>query len=79
MAAQTNISTDQSTLLALKARITNAPQSTIMTNWSAITPVCNWVGVTCGKGRDRTRIRLWGRLNLKLIGRSPKFYFEVYT
>jgi LRR receptor-like serine/threonine-protein kinase FLS2 len=42
-----SLSTDQSALLALKARITSDPQNMILTNWSTTTPVCNWVGVTC--------------------------------
>ncbi|XP_062012613.1 probable LRR receptor-like serine/threonine-protein kinase At3g47570 [Rosa rugosa] len=48
-AAQTNFSTDQSALLALKARITGDPQNKILTNWSSNSDVCNWVGVTCGE------------------------------
>ncbi|XP_004295580.1 PREDICTED: probable LRR receptor-like serine/threonine-protein kinase At3g47570-like [Fragaria vesca subsp. vesca] len=47
-AAQTNISTDQSALLALKAHITSDPHNLIFTNWSTTTSVCNWFGVTCG-------------------------------
>ncbi|KAL6197274.1 hypothetical protein ACLB2K_032883 [Fragaria x ananassa] len=48
-AAQTNISTDQSALLALKAHITSDPHNLIFTNWSTTTSVCSWVGVTCGE------------------------------
>ncbi|CAL9015682.1 unnamed protein product [Prunus brigantina] len=46
-ATQTNITTDQSALLALKAHITSDPHN-ILFNWSTTTSVCNWVGVTCG-------------------------------
>ncbi|PRQ48725.1 putative protein kinase RLK-Pelle-LRR-XII-1 family [Rosa chinensis] len=55
MAAQTNlnITTDRSALLALKARITSDPQNMIFTNWSTTTPICNWVGVTCGARHHR--------------------------
>ncbi|KAM5577275.1 hypothetical protein ABKV19_007892 [Rosa sericea] len=55
MAAQTNlnITTDRSALLALKARITNDPRNIVFTNWSTTTPVCNWVGVTCGARHHR--------------------------
>ncbi|KAM5577282.1 putative LRR receptor-like serine/threonine-protein kinase [Rosa sericea] len=55
MAAQTNlnITTDRSALLALKARITNDPRNIVFTNWSTTTPVCNWVGVTCGVRHHR--------------------------
>ncbi|XP_024200441.1 receptor-like protein 34 [Rosa chinensis] len=54
MAAQTNsnLTTDESALLALKALITSDPQK-IMTNWSTNTPVCNWIGVTCGARHHR--------------------------
>lgn len=56
MAAQTNISTDQSALLALKASITSDPQNKISTNWSTTTPVCNWAGVTCGARHYRVTV-----------------------
>ncbi|KAL6292818.1 hypothetical protein ACE6H2_000960 [Prunus campanulata] len=46
-AAQINITTDQSALLALKSHITSDPHN-ILVNWSTTTSVCNWVGVTCG-------------------------------
>ncbi|MFQ6664257.1 hypothetical protein Gotur_031435 [Gossypium turneri] len=43
----TNISTDQSALLALKAHIISDPQKMLKTNWSIATSFYNWVGVTC--------------------------------
>ncbi|CAL8120627.1 unnamed protein product [Prunus armeniaca] len=46
-ATQTNITTDQSALLALKSHITSDPHN-ILVNWSTTTSVCNWVGITCG-------------------------------
>lgn len=46
---QTNISTDQSALLALKAQISSDPQNKILTNWTSNSDVCNWLGVTCGE------------------------------
>ncbi|CAL9004653.1 unnamed protein product [Prunus brigantina] len=46
-ATQTNITTDQSALLALKSHITSDPHN-ILANWSTTTSVCNWVGITCG-------------------------------
>ncbi|KAB2095655.1 hypothetical protein ES319_A01G053600v1 [Gossypium barbadense] len=49
----TNISTDQSALLALKAHIVSHPQKTLKTNWSTTTSICNWVGVTCGSRHQR--------------------------
>ncbi|XP_016648163.1 PREDICTED: probable LRR receptor-like serine/threonine-protein kinase At3g47570 [Prunus mume] len=46
-AAQTNITTDQSALLALKAHVTSDPHN-ILVNWSTTTSVCNWAGAVCG-------------------------------
>ncbi|KAL6288451.1 hypothetical protein ACE6H2_005961 [Prunus campanulata] len=46
-ATQTNITTDQAALLALRSHITGDPLN-ILVNWSTTTSVCNWVGVTCG-------------------------------
>ncbi|ONI01815.1 LOW QUALITY PROTEIN: hypothetical protein PRUPE_6G160800 [Prunus persica] len=46
-ATQTNITADQSALLALKSHITSDPHN-ILVNWSTTTSVCNWVGITCG-------------------------------
>ncbi|TXG47545.1 hypothetical protein EZV62_026839 [Acer yangbiense] len=43
----TNITTDQSSLLALKAHITHDPHNLLANNWTASTSVCNWVGITC--------------------------------
>ncbi|XP_021834220.1 probable LRR receptor-like serine/threonine-protein kinase At3g47570 [Prunus avium] len=61
-AAQTNITTDQSALLALKSHISSDPDN-ILVNWSTITPVCNWVGVTCGARHLRVSV-----LNLSYMG-----------
>ncbi|CAL9026861.1 unnamed protein product [Prunus brigantina] len=60
--AQNNISTDQSTLLALKSHITTDPQN-ILVNWSTTTSICNWVGVTCGACHLRVAF-----LNLSYMG-----------
>ncbi|PRQ29231.1 putative protein kinase RLK-Pelle-LRR-XII-1 family [Rosa chinensis] len=64
-AAQTNsnLTTDKYALLALKACITSDPQNIIFTNWSTTTPVCNWVGVTCGARHHRV-----ASLNLSYMG-----------
>ncbi|PON35138.1 LRR domain containing protein, partial [Trema orientale] len=45
-AAETNILTDQSSLLSLKSSITHDPENSLA-NWSNSTFVCNWTGVTC--------------------------------
>ena len=54
--AITNITTDQSALLALKAHITHDPQNILASNWSTSTSVCNWVGVTCGLRHQRVTV-----------------------
>ncbi|KAL6285534.1 hypothetical protein ACE6H2_009924 [Prunus campanulata] len=61
-ATQTNTTTDQSALLALKAHITSDPHN-ILVNWSTNTSVCNWVGVTCGARHLRVSV-----LNLSYMG-----------
>ncbi|XP_070680534.1 probable LRR receptor-like serine/threonine-protein kinase At3g47570 isoform X1 [Malus domestica] len=64
VAAQTNISTDQSALLALKSHITIDPQNILTTNWStSISDICNWVGVTCSARHLRVTT-----LNLSYMG-----------
>ncbi|KAL5560643.1 hypothetical protein UlMin_036854 [Ulmus minor] len=59
----TNITTDQSALLALKASITDDPQNILASNWSTSNPVCNWVGVTCGVHHQRVTV-----LNVSYFG-----------
>ncbi|KAB2627433.1 LRR receptor-like serine/threonine-protein kinase [Pyrus ussuriensis x Pyrus communis] len=64
VAAQTNISTDQSALLALKSHITIDAQNILTTNWSnSNSDICNWVGVTCGVHHLRVTA-----LNLSYMG-----------
>ena len=58
-----SLSTDQSALLALKARIISDPQNTILTDWSTTIPVCNWVGVTCASHHLRVAV-----LNISYFG-----------
>ena len=48
VAVRTNITIDQSALLALKAHITDDLHEFLATNWSTSTSVCNWIGITCG-------------------------------
>ncbi|PQQ21814.1 putative LRR receptor-like serine/threonine-protein kinase [Prunus yedoensis var. nudiflora] len=61
-ATQTNITTDQAALLALRSHITSDPHN-ILVNWSTTTSVCNWVGVTCGARHLRV-----ASLNLSYMG-----------
>nr|XP_028965138.1 LRR receptor-like serine/threonine-protein kinase EFR [Malus domestica] len=64
VAAQTNISTDESALRALKAHITSDPENILTTNWSTSdSNICNWVGVTCGVRNLRVTA-----LNLSYMG-----------
>ncbi|TQE04396.1 hypothetical protein C1H46_010015 [Malus baccata] len=64
VAAQTNISTDQSALLALKSHITIDAQNILTTNWSTSnSDICNWVGVTCSVHHLRVTA-----LNLSYMG-----------
>ncbi|XP_027172262.1 receptor kinase-like protein Xa21 [Coffea eugenioides] len=46
--ASNNITTDQSSLLALRAHISVDPQQILAKNWSVSSSVCDWIGVTCG-------------------------------
>ncbi|KAK0578731.1 hypothetical protein LWI29_015331 [Acer saccharum] len=50
--ATTNITTDQSSLLALKAHITNDPHN-LLGNWTTSTSVCNWAWITCDSINNR--------------------------
>ncbi|KAG2684945.1 hypothetical protein I3760_10G100300 [Carya illinoinensis] len=59
-----NITTNQSTLLALKAHVSYDPHHVFTNNWSTSTSVCNWVGViTCGSKHLRVKA-----LNLSYMG-----------
>ncbi|XVF49441.1 hypothetical protein PTKIN_Ptkin04bG0012300 [Pterospermum kingtungense] len=43
-----SLTTDQSTLLALKAHINPETLNILANNWTTATTVCNWIGITCG-------------------------------
>ncbi|KAL4310222.1 hypothetical protein GQ457_01G003580 [Hibiscus cannabinus] len=65
----TTILTDQSALLAFKDHLVHDPESLLATNWSASTPVCNWLGVGCGSKHHRViALNLSG---LGLVGTLP--------
>ena len=51
-AVETNITTDQSALLALKHHI-DGPYKRLASNWSTSTSVCHWMGITCGERHHR--------------------------
>ena len=42
-----SLTTDQSALMALKARINPETQNILANNWITATSVCNWIGITC--------------------------------
>ncbi|KAF7121484.1 hypothetical protein RHSIM_Rhsim13G0188900 [Rhododendron simsii] len=52
-AAASNITTDESALIALKAQLTVDADHTLMNNWTIGSSVCNWVGVVCGVRHKR--------------------------
>ncbi|XP_038721953.1 putative receptor-like protein kinase At3g47110 [Tripterygium wilfordii] len=59
----TNITTDQYALLDFKAHITS---NILSQNWSSSTPMCRWVGISCGARHGRvTALNL---PNMKLQG-----------
>ncbi|XP_027185165.1 probable LRR receptor-like serine/threonine-protein kinase At3g47570 [Coffea eugenioides] len=49
----TNITTDQSSLLALRAHISVDPLQILAKNWSVGSSVCDWIGVSCGSRHRR--------------------------
>ncbi|XP_059654740.1 probable LRR receptor-like serine/threonine-protein kinase At3g47570 isoform X2 [Cornus florida] len=59
----TNITTDQSALLALKSHITSDPRSILANNWTTSTSHCNWIGVHCSTRHHRVAV-----LNLSYMG-----------
>ncbi|KAA8538578.1 hypothetical protein F0562_028228 [Nyssa sinensis] len=48
-----NLTTDQSALLAFKAHISVDPYDVLANNWSTTASVCNWIGVSCGVHHQR--------------------------
>ncbi|CAA2988188.1 probable LRR receptor-like serine threonine-kinase At3g47570 [Olea europaea subsp. europaea] len=50
--SENNINTDQSALLSLKSQISD-PKNMLSSNWSTVTSVCSWIGVTCDSRRHR--------------------------
>ena len=58
-----NINTDQSSILAFRDHISHDPNNTISSNWSTASPVCSWIGITCGHSHHRVVA-----LNLSYMG-----------
>jgi LRR receptor-like serine/threonine-protein kinase FLS2 len=63
IASVSNIITDQSALLALKAQISYDPHNIQKNNWSIDTFVCSWIGITCDFRHHRVTA-----LNLSYMG-----------
>ncbi|CAI9090619.1 OLC1v1025436C1 [Oldenlandia corymbosa var. corymbosa] len=66
----TNITTDQLALLSLKSHIiSDSDHQVLSKNWTLGSPVCDWIGVTCGSRHHRvTALDLSG---MKLTGTIP--------
>ncbi|XP_059295671.1 putative receptor-like protein kinase At3g47110 [Lycium ferocissimum] len=52
LASVPNISTDEVALLALKSHI-SSPHNILQSNWSSSSPICNYIGITCGSYHNR--------------------------
>ncbi|KAL8508557.1 hypothetical protein ACS0TY_018979 [Phlomoides rotata] len=65
----TNLTTDQSSLLSLKARVTSDPYQILTRNWTNSSDVCSWIGVTCSL-RHR-RVTALNVSNMGLSGTIP--------
>ncbi|KAG8370722.1 hypothetical protein BUALT_Bualt13G0012900 [Buddleja alternifolia] len=48
-----NSSTDEDALLAFKASVTSDPYGILANNWSTVTSICYWIGVSCGIKHQR--------------------------
>ncbi|KAK4487008.1 hypothetical protein RD792_006323 [Penstemon davidsonii] len=63
------IATDEQSLLAIKAHITD-PNNILATNWSQGTSFCTWIGVTCS--RRHPRVTALNLFNMSLEGTVAK-------
>lgn len=73
IAAANNINTtDQQALLALKARITSDPSNLLAKNWTSITSVCSWIGITCDVSTHRVTA-----LNISYFGLTGTISSQV--
>ncbi|KAL3535352.1 hypothetical protein ACH5RR_003813 [Cinchona calisaya] len=67
-ASSTNES-DHLSLLAFRNQITNANRTVLVTNWTADTSFCNWIGITCDPLRQR--VMAINLVNMNLQGLIP--------
>ena len=63
-----NLTTDQYALLQFKQQISD-PQNILANNWTTITSVCNWVGVSCAV--KHRRVRALSLPNMNFTGTIP--------
>ncbi|KAI3457169.1 hypothetical protein Pfo_013832 [Paulownia fortunei] len=83
LAASFNSTTDESSLLALKARITSDPHGILAKNWSQGTSFCTWFGVTCSHrhqrvtGLDLFRMGLQGTIAEEIGNLSFLTYLDM--
>ncbi|XP_073152122.1 uncharacterized protein [Henckelia pumila] len=61
--ALTNITTDESALLAFKSQLSLDPSHILSQNWSHSFPTCQWIGVTCSIRHKRV-----GAIDLSNMG-----------
>ncbi|XP_060195206.1 probable LRR receptor-like serine/threonine-protein kinase At3g47570 [Lycium barbarum] len=60
-----NSTTDQTVLLALQSQASLYDSHNVLTrNWSSFTPVCSWIGVTCGPRHQRVTALNLSSMNL---------------
>ncbi|GLT66347.1 hypothetical protein SLA2020_387150 [Shorea laevis] len=67
--SQPNFTTDQFALLEFKAHITSDPLNIMSSNWTSATPICNWVGLSCGA--LHRRVTTLDLPNMNLTGSLP--------
>nr|XP_027111962.1 probable LRR receptor-like serine/threonine-protein kinase At3g47570 isoform X2 [Coffea arabica] len=64
-AGNSNVTTDQLALLALRDRMINSePREILAKNWSITSSVCDWIGVTCGSRHRRVTALNISKMNL---------------
>ncbi|KAH9722933.1 protein kinase domain-containing protein [Citrus sinensis] len=73
MTTLSNLTTDQSALLAFKARVVDY-RSVLTNNWSLSYPICSWVGISCGSRHQRVTA-----LNLSDIGLGAEVFDAIYN
>ncbi|XP_042033012.1 receptor kinase-like protein Xa21 isoform X2 [Salvia splendens] len=60
-----NLTTDQYSLTVLKNSIVSDPNAILHTNWSIHTPICGWIGISCGTKHQRVTALNLSSFNLR--------------